>query len=56
MTDPNVCILCMACSAACPEHARVLPQALQERTKKLLGALKTVRRENEFFILETISL
>ena len=48
--DLEKCILCMACTAACPEHARVLPPPLSERMEQMLGALKDVRRENEFFL------
>lgn len=48
-TDTN-CILCMACTAACPEKARILPPSLQDKLNQMLGALKSVRRENEFFI------
>lgn len=50
-TDPNTCILCMACTAVCPNQSRILPPPLQERMEQMLGALKDVRRENEFFIL-----
>ena len=50
VTDPEKCILCMACTAACPEHARILPPPLQEGMVQKLGALKDVRRENEFFL------
>lgn len=49
-TDAEKCILCMACTDVCPEHARILPPPLQEKMKQMLGALKTVRRENEYFI------
>lgn len=49
-TDPEKCILCMACTAVCPEHARILPPPLQEGMNQKLGALKDVRRENEFFL------
>ncbi len=49
VTDPEACILCMACAAACPSHARILPPPLQERTAKMLSPLAEVRRENEFF-------
>lgn len=50
VTDPEKCILCMACTAACPEKARILPPPLAEAMEQKLGALKAVRRENEFFI------
>lgn len=49
-TDANKCILCMACTNACPEHARILPPPLQEKMEQILGALKAVRKENEYFI------
>ena len=50
VTDSQSCILCMACAAACPEHARILPPPLKEKMEQMLGALKNVRRENEFFL------
>ena len=50
VTSREKCILCMACVAACPKHARVLPPPLQEGTNRKLGALKDVRRENAFFL------
>ncbi len=50
VTDPETCILCMACVSACPEQARILPPPLQEQLEQMLGALKSVRRENEFFL------
>lgn len=50
VTSPEKCILCMACVAACPEHARILPPPLQEKMEQMLGALKSVRRENEYFL------
>lgn len=49
-TSPEKCILCMACTSACPEHARILPPSLQEKMGQMLGALKNVRNENEFFL------
>lgn len=49
VTDTEKCCLCMACTAACPEHARILPPPLQEKMEQKLGALKAVRRENEYF-------
>lgn len=49
-TDAELCILCMACVAACPKHARILPPPLQQGLEQKLGALKTVRRENEYFL------
>ncbi len=50
VTSPEKCILCMACTSACPEHARILPPPLQEKMEQKLGALKNIRRENEFFL------
>ena len=50
ITDAEKCILCMACTAACPQKARILPPPLQEKMEQKLGALKAVRRENEFFL------
>lgn len=50
VTDPQGCMLCMACVAACPEHARILPPPLQEQMDQKLGALRSVRRENMFFL------
>lgn len=49
LTRPEKCILCMACVSACPEHSRILPPPLQEKMEQRLGALKSVRRKNEFF-------
>ncbi len=50
VTDPEGCMLCMACVAACPEHARILPPPVQEQMDQKLGALRSVRRENVFFL------
>lgn len=50
VTNPEKCILCMACAAACPKKARILPPPMEEKMEQLLGALKTVRRENEYFL------
>lgn len=49
-TSAEKCILCMACCAACPEHARILPPPLQGMMEEKLGALKAVRKENEFYL------
>lgn len=49
-TDAQACILCMTCTAACRKSARILPPPLQEGMNQKLGALKDVRRENEFFL------
>ncbi len=48
--DGKTCILCMACVYACPQKVRVLPDAVLERTGKLLEPCRNVYRENEFFI------
>lgn len=50
LTNPDNCMLCMACVSACPERARTLPPALQAKMEQMLGALKSIRRENEYFI------
>lgn len=49
-TKTDHCILCMACTAACSQRARILPPPLQEKMGQVLGALKSVRRENEYFL------
>lgn len=49
-TNPETCILCMACTVACPEHVRILPPPLQEKMGQMLGALKAVHRDNEYFL------
>lgn len=49
-TETEKCILCMACTAVCPGHARILPPPVQEMMEQKLGALKAVRKENEFFL------
>ena len=49
-TNTEKCILCMACVAACPEHARILPASLQEKMEQKLGAFKAVRGKNEYFL------
>ena len=50
VTDAETCCLCMACTTDCPKHARILPPPLQEKMQQMLGALKSVRRENEYFV------
>lgn len=50
VTDPDKCIMCMACVYACPQKARLLPQPVQEGMNEKLGALLSVRRENEYFL------
>lgn len=49
-TDAEKCIMCMACVAKCPTQARILPPPLQAGMTQKLGALKNVRKENEFCI------
>ncbi len=49
-TELEKCILCMACTAHCHEKARILPPPMQAGMNEKLGALKDVRRENEFFL------
>ena len=49
-TDIEKCILCMGCTAVCPEHARVLMPQLQERMDRKLEPFRTIRRENEYFL------
>lgn len=49
-TSTETCMLCMACTAVCPEHVRILPPPLQEKMEQMLGSLKSVHKENEFFI------
>ena len=49
-TDAGSCMLCMACTAVCKRKARVLPPALQEQMTQKLGALRNIRKENEFFL------
>lgn len=49
-TDNTKCILCMACTCVCPEHARILPPPVQEKMGQMLGALKNVRNKNELFL------
>lgn len=49
-TKLESCILCMACVYACPQRARMLPTPMQEALEQKLGALKSVRRENEYFL------
>jgi len=50
LTSTEKCILCMACVSACPEHSRILPPPLQEKMEQMLGALKSVRSKNEYFL------
>lgn len=50
VTNLEKCCLCMACVAACPKQGRILPPPMQAGMNQALGALKEVRRENEFFL------
>ncbi len=50
VTDAAKCILCMACVACCPRHARVLPPPMQAAMEQKLGALIGLRRENEQYL------
>ncbi len=49
-TDLSSCLMCMGCVAHCPKKARILPPPMQAGMNERLGALKTVRRENEFYL------
>lgn len=49
-TKLEACILCMACVAHCPAKGRILPPPMQAAMKEKLGALKDIRRENEYFL------
>lgn len=50
ITDSEKCILCMSCSSVCTDNARILPPPLQEQMNQKLGAFKSVRNENEYFL------
>lgn len=50
VTELEKCILCMACITHCPKQGRILPPPMQAGMNEKLGALKEVRRENEFFL------
>lgn len=49
-TDANACMLCLACTAACPKKARLLPSSFQEAMNEKMAGLIPVRRENAFFL------
>lgn len=49
-TEVTPCFLCMACVAACPERARILPEPLMEGMNKILLPLEHVRNKNEYFL------
>ena len=51
-TNPDVCILCMACVQACGKNARILPPPLQEKLTQMLMPFAEVYRENEMFFGE----
>lgn len=44
------CNKCGKCASACPKKARILLPPLQEQMEQKLGALKSVHRENEYFL------
>lgn len=50
VTELGKCVLCMACVAHCPKHGRILPPPMQEGMNAKLGALKDIRRDNEYFL------
>ena len=49
-TDPAKCILCMRCTAICPQKARSLPAPAAAMIQGKLSPLKDIRRENELFL------
>ncbi len=49
-TDPQACILCMACIKACPQQARILPPPMQQVLNEKLAPFTKDRRENEYFL------
>lgn len=48
-TDVGKCIICMVCVHDCPEGARALPDALYEKTSKMLEPFRDMRNVNEVF-------
>ena len=48
-TDAGKCIICMVCVHDCPEGARALPDALYEKTSKMLEPFRGMRNVNEVF-------
>ena len=48
-TDAGKCIICMVCVNDCPEGARSLPDALCEKTSKMLEPFRGMRNVNEMF-------
>ena len=49
VTERAQCILCMACTAACPAQARVLPPPMVEKLTQMLASVRDVRSGNDFF-------
>ncbi|MBR5328866.1 MAG: EFR1 family ferrodoxin [Firmicutes bacterium] len=49
-TNVEDCIFCMACVGHCPQKARGLALAVQEKMNQKLSAFTEVYRENEFFL------
>lgn len=49
-TREGLCAMCMACTAACPAHVRVLPPEVQQKTAQKLHPLCSVRRPNAFYL------
>ena len=49
-TDADACILCMACTAKCPESARILPPPAMGKMREKLSAVADLYRENEFYL------
>lgn len=49
-TDVERCIICMTCVHECPKGARSLPDALYEKTSKMLEPFRGVRNLNEVFL------
>ncbi len=50
VTDAARCILCMACVACCPQHARILPPPVQAAMEEKLRPLIPLRRANERYL------
>ncbi len=49
-TEPAKCILCMRCTAVCPQQARSLPPQAEAMIQGKLSPLKGMRKENELFL------
>ena len=54
-TDSIRCISCMGCIAVCPEQARYLPEQAVKMLSEKLGAICSVRKENQLFLPEQSS-